>query len=112
MLKSGERRSSRAFTIFLVSQRIGMRGVQGSGSKLGITVNRRVGNAIVRNRIKRRVREWFRQARLWLPGERDIVVIARSAASELSHAAITAMLDELAQRPDTIGIEQMVVGSR
>ncbi len=29
-------------------------------SRLGITVSKRVGNAVVRNRIKRLVREWFR----------------------------------------------------
>ena len=46
------------------------------GPRLGITVTRRVGNSVRRNRIKRLVREWFRQRshRLW---GRDLVVIAR-----------------------------------
>ncbi len=50
--------------------------VNPGGPRLGITVTRRVGNAVRRNRIKRLVREWFRQRsqRLW---GRDLVVIAR-----------------------------------
>ena len=30
-------------------------------SRLGVTVSRRIGNAVVRNRVKRRVRECFRK---------------------------------------------------
>jgi ribonuclease P protein component len=46
------------------------------GARLGITVTRKVGNAVRRNRIKRLVREWFRQRRPGL-GPCDIVVIAK-----------------------------------
>ena len=47
--------------------------------RLGITVTRRVGNAVRRNRIKRLVREWFRQRSDRLEG-RDLVVIAKRDA--------------------------------
>jgi len=50
---------------------------------LGITVSSKVGNALVRNRIKRVVREFFRRRRHdWLPPS-DIVVIARKGAGAL-----------------------------
>ena len=63
-------------------------------SRLGITVSRRVGNAVVRNRVKRRVREFFRKVmRAELPPRTSIVVIARSSAGALESAAIG---DELA----------------
>jgi len=52
-------------------------------SRLGITVSSKVGNALVRNRIKRVVREFFRRRRHdWLPPS-DIVVIARKGAGAL-----------------------------
>ena len=52
-------------------------------SRLGITVSGKVGNAVVRNRIKRVVREFFRRQRHdWLPAS-DIVVIARKGAASL-----------------------------
>ena len=63
-------------------------------SRLGVTVSRRIGNAVVRNRVKRRVRECFRKAiRAGLPAGTSIVVIARGGAGALESAAIG---DELA----------------
>lgn len=55
--------------------------------RLGVTVARRIGGAVVRNRIKRRVREAFRLTlRAILPGGTDLVVIAREGAGGLNSA--------------------------
>jgi ribonuclease P protein component len=53
--------------------------------RLGMVVQKRFWHAVVRNRIKRRLREWFRlhQHLMPLPGK-DIVVIARPGAERLS----------------------------
>lgn len=64
-------------------------------ARLGVTVSRRVGNAVVRNRVKRRIREWFRQfGRERMVGS-DVVVIARQGAAHLDGATTFAELDEL-----------------
>ena len=63
--------------------------------RLGITVSRRVGNAVVRNQIKRGVREWFRRNRRRLETNPDLVVIARSAASGLSIPQMGDVLNEM-----------------
>ena len=47
--------------------------------RLGVTVSTRVGNAAVRNRVKRWVREAWRARSEELPSM-DVVVIARSSA--------------------------------
>jgi ribonuclease P protein component len=58
-------------------------------SRLGITVSRRIGNAVVRNRVKRRVREIFRtEMRAKLPTGTAVVVIARGGAGTLASSAI------------------------
>ncbi len=49
-------------------------------SRYGISVSKRVGNAVVRNRVKRILREILRMAEL-CPGW-DIIFIARSPAAE------------------------------
>lgn len=51
-------------------------------ARLGVTVSRRVGGAVARNRIKRLVREVFRKNRAALGVPLDVVVIARPAAAE------------------------------
>ena len=57
-------------------------------SRLGITVSTKLGKAVHRNKVRRRIREIYRlhQAEL-LPGW-DIVVVARVKASHSSYAAI------------------------
>ena len=58
-------------------------------ARLGVTVSRRVGIAVVRNRVKRRVREIFRRAiRDNLPAGTSLVVIARAGAATLASPAI------------------------
>lgn len=64
-----------------------------SESRLGVTVSSRVGNAVVRNRVKRLVREIFRARRLALPGSLDIVVIAKPDAAQITHAQAATELE-------------------
>jgi len=61
--------------------------------RLGITVSRRVGNAVVRNRVKRHVRECFRlMLRERIEDGISIVVIALAGAGNLERTAINAEL--------------------
>jgi len=60
--------------------------------RLGLTVSRKVGNAVARNHVKRRVREWFRVEREALPKDVDLVVIAKPGAAELDAAGVRASL--------------------
>jgi ribonuclease P protein component len=50
---------------------------RGEGPRLGLSVSRRMGNAVVRNSWKRRIREAFRRVRSRLPADNDFVVVAR-----------------------------------
>jgi ribonuclease P protein component len=62
-------------------------------ARLGITVTRKIGGAVVRNRIKRAVRETFRRCRGDLPDRLAIVVIARDGVAELAGREIAAELE-------------------
>ncbi len=57
-------------------------------SRLGLAVGRRVGNAVVRNLLKRRLREIFRKHRDLFPQNLDVVVVPQAKADELSFEAL------------------------
>jgi ribonuclease P protein component len=65
--------------------------------RLGLSVSRKVGNAVVRNAWKRRIREAFRLSREVLPAGIDFVVRPQKEAV-LDFHAIVQSLPELAAR--------------
>lgn len=62
--------------------------------RLGTTASRRLGNAVMRNRIKRRIRECFRLSLRWkLPAGTAVVVIGRAHAGALEIQSVMGELD-------------------
>lgn len=68
-------------------------------TRLGLSVSRKVGNAVVRNHWKRRIRESFRLQRSDLPPGMDIVARPRKGA-QCDFDAIYQSLKKLCQRLD------------
>ncbi|HWH13257.1 MAG TPA: ribonuclease P protein component [Miltoncostaeaceae bacterium] len=70
--------------------------------RLGLSVSRRVGGAVERNRLKRVIREQWAQHAAGLPPDSDVVVVARPGAGEYlaerGSAALGARLGELLAR--------------
>ena len=73
------------------------------GTRLGLAVSRRAGNAVVRNRIKRVLREAFRLDREDLPPGLDVIVIpldpARARDFHLARASLVGLLARAATDP-------------
>jgi ribonuclease P protein component len=64
------------------------------GLRIGISVSRKIGPAVVRNRIKRLIREAFRRNETVMERGYDLVLIARRAAREKSfHEVEKAFID-------------------
>jgi ribonuclease P protein component len=71
-------------------------------ARLGLTVSSKVGHAVERNRIRRHLREFFRQRKTEFPLGVDVVVIARTSAKDASrevlHRAFARALVDLKKR--------------
>ena len=73
--KRGARKDSRSFVVFLLANGL-------DHSRVGLTTPRKLGMAVSRNRIRRRLREILRAAWPSVPRGLDIVVNPRRSACE------------------------------
>jgi len=70
--EQGKKHFSKSFILFIVRRETGP-----GGLRLGLTVSRKMGNAVARNRIKRVVREYFRLHQYDFELPLDIVVVPK-----------------------------------
>ena len=97
--RGGRKHHVRHFMVFVSPQRSGeATGDDTPPTRLGITVTRKVGNAVTRNRIKRLVREVFRVQRTRLPPGLDMVWVAKQQAARATHADVLDDFEALLRR--------------
>jgi len=66
--------------------------------RVGISVGKKIGNAVMRNRIKRYIRECFIHLEDHLKEEYDMIIIARNPAANLSYDRLCRSLQHLLRK--------------
>ena len=87
----GQRHAASALVLLVLPNTLGHR-------RLGVTVSSKVGNSVVRSKIKRWLREIFRKRRALLPPSVDVVLIARTGAATASLQALGRDFEKAAEQ--------------
>jgi ribonuclease P protein component len=74
----GRREETAHFKIIFAQNGLGV-------SRLGITVSRKTGNSVARNKVKRFIREYFRLHKACFPQGYDILIAAKQGARHLDY---------------------------
>ena len=69
-----------------------------NGNRLGFTVSTKLGHAVVRNKVRRRLREIYRLHEAEFKPGVDLVVVARSASVDAEFSALEQAFLQLARR--------------
>jgi ribonuclease P protein component len=104
--RQGRSKANR-FLVLYVFPRADDDAAEDEGPRLGLSVSRRVGGAVERNRVKRVLREAFWEEAERLPTDADYVVVARPDAGPLAErdgtpgvrAALAELVDGLGGAP-------------
>jgi ribonuclease P protein component len=83
LYKNGSRFRSRHFSLVFRPNELGF-------SRLAVVVSKKVGVAVIRNKVKRRMRELFRRHKMLLPEATDVIVVTRPEILELGPAELSA----------------------
>ena len=83
--RAGKRRSSSHFTVFFRANQLPV-------SRFGFSIKKALGGAVVRNRMRRRMREIVRCHRMEIPAGWDIVIHPKGGVARAEFVALTADL--------------------
>lgn len=81
------------FLVFVLPRAEGL-----APARLGITVSKKVGESVERNRVKRLVREAFRRHKALFPAGHDVVFVAKRGAVEAGFDRVVQEIERLCRK--------------
>lgn len=101
LYKSGKFYSSDCLILYVRKNRLDQ-------NRLGVTVSKKVGKAVVRNRVRRRIKESYREIESRISASYDFVVVARGKAAECDYKKIRSALIYLMRKAGLYNYEKNI----
>jgi ribonuclease P protein component len=93
--RTGSRKSNKYLTIYACP-------VQGGGGKAGIVAGKRLGKAVERNRIRRRIKETIRISQHEIDADKDFVIVVKPPALNLPRRELAGQLLKLLRKSEVL----------
>ena len=96
----GKKLHTDSFLVFVLPRSLPSSSLGGSPlpTRLGVTVSKKVGGAVERNRVKRLLREAFRRRKALFPQGLDLVFVAKRIAIEADFDQVVREIEKLCSR--------------
>ncbi|MBD8005578.1 ribonuclease P protein component [Bacillus norwichensis] len=89
VFKKGKSVANRQFVIYMLEKE------KQNHFRIGLSVSKKIGNAVMRNRIKRCIRQAFHELEEQISHNKDFVIIARKPAAEMDYHSIKKSLEHV-----------------
>jgi ribonuclease P protein component len=100
VFKHGKAAANHQFVVYVRTSPVAER------FRFGISASKKIGNAVVRNRMRRRVKEIVRQMELQVKPHVDIVCIVRKPALDLDHNGMKKSIHHVFKRAELLLSQQ------
>jgi ribonuclease P protein component len=102
VFKEGKSFANRQFVVYVMKQ-------NGKPySRLGLSVSKKMGNAVMRNHIKRYIKEIFREFADRLEVGNDYIIISRKPVSTMTHQEMRKSLEHVLKKAHVLAITRDV----
>lgn len=95
--RHGKSSANHQFVVYVLNRHPS---IPGEGFRLGISVSKKVGNAVVRNRLRRMIKEIVRLNGDKLAPRKDLILIVRKPAAEMEYAEMEKSILHVFKRAD------------
>lgn len=95
----GKSSANHQFVVYVLNQPAS---VPGESFRLGISASKKVGNAVVRNRLRRMIKEIVRLNGERLAPRKDLILIVRKPAAEMEYAEMEKSILHVLKRADVL----------
>jgi ribonuclease P protein component len=89
VFQKGSSTANRQFVIYVLDQ------PAQASFRIGLSVSKKIGNAVIRNRVKRLIRQVMFEYKDYIKDGKDLVIIARKPTAEMDYYEVKSSLEHV-----------------